>query len=61
MRADQNASIPKRKATRTFYSELPDKDARFDPLYSLQKERIHDEAEQEQQGQTESWHTFRTT
>lgn len=53
MRADQNASIPKRKATKAFYSELPDEDARFDPLYSLQKERMSEEAG-EKQGQTES-------
>jgi hypothetical protein len=60
MRADQNASIPKRKATKAFYSELPDKDARFGPLYSPQRNRINDEAEQEQQGTTKSWHTFKT-
>ena len=54
MRDDENASTPKKKASRAFYSELPDE---VDSLYSLQKARIEDEAE-EGQRKTEIWHIF---
>jgi hypothetical protein len=43
MRDDENASTPKKKASRAFYSELPDE---VDSLYSLQKARIEEEAEE---------------
>ena len=54
---DENASSSKGKASRAFYPELPDEVAWFDPLYSLQKARIEDEAE-EGQRKTEIWHIF---
>jgi hypothetical protein len=55
-----NASVPKKKATRAFYSELPDEVAWFDSLYSLQKARIDEEAEEEQR-KAEIWHIFETS
>ena len=60
MRDDENASTPKKKASRAFYSELPDEVAWFDSLYSLQKARIEEEAE-EGQRKTEIWHIFETS
>ena len=59
MRADDNASMPKKKVTSEFLSELANEDASFDPLYSPQKERTEEEAEGNQ-GRNESWHTFKT-
>ena len=35
MRDDENASTPKKKASRAFYPELPDEVAWFDSLFSL--------------------------
>ena len=46
MRDDENASSPKKKASRAFYPELPDEVAWFDSLYSLRKARIEEEAEE---------------
>ena len=43
---DENASTPKKKASRAFYPELPDEIAWFDSLYSLRKARIEEEAEE---------------
>ena len=57
MRDDENASTPKKKASRAFYPELPDEVAWFDSLFSLQKARIEEEAE-EGQRKTEIWHIF---
>jgi hypothetical protein len=51
MRDDENASTPKKKASRAFYSELPDE------VDSLYKARIEEEAE-EGQRKTEIWHIF---
>jgi hypothetical protein len=59
MRADENASIPEKKANRTSNSELPEEDARFAPLYSLQRER-NDEEDEGKPGRKETWHTFKT-
>jgi hypothetical protein len=62
MRADENASIPEKKANRTSNSELPEEDARFGPLYSLQREQRerNDEETEGKQGRKERWHTFKT-
>jgi hypothetical protein len=60
MRDDENASTPEKRASGAFYSELPDEVAWFDPLYSLQKARIDEEAE-EGQRKTEIWHIFETS
>jgi hypothetical protein len=57
MRDDENASTPKKKASRAFYPELPDEVAWFDSLFSLQKARI----EEEGQRKTETWHIFETS
>ena len=59
MRDDENASTPKKNASRAFYLELPDEVAWFDSLYSLRKARI-EEAE-EGQRKTEIWHIFETS
>jgi hypothetical protein len=48
MRDDENASLFKGKTSRAFYPELPDEVALFDSLYSLQKARIEEEAEEGQ-------------
>ena len=58
MRAD-NASRPKKKVNRAFCSELADENAWFAPIYSPEKERIDEQAE-EKKGRNESWHTFET-
>ena len=60
MRDDENASTPKKKASRAFYPELPDEVAWFDSLYSLRKARIEEKAE-EGQRKTEAWHIFETS
>ncbi|HEV3209039.1 MAG TPA: hypothetical protein VGY91_02150 [Chthoniobacterales bacterium] len=57
MRDDENASTPKKKASRAFYPELPDEVAWFDSLFSLQKARIEEEGQRE----TETWHIFETS
>jgi hypothetical protein len=56
MRDDENASSPKKKASRAFYPD-PHEVACFDSWYSLQKTRIEEEAEEEQR-KTEIWHIF---
>ena len=59
MRDDENASPPKKKAITAFCPELPDEVAWFDSLYSLQKARIEEEAEDGRR-KTELWHIFET-
>jgi hypothetical protein len=52
------AATPKDKATKAFHPDLPDKEARFDPL-NLEEERLNEDDEGKNR-QTESWHTFST-
>jgi hypothetical protein len=55
MRDDENSTSQKGKPSRAFYPELPDEVAWL--LYSLQKPRRGEEAE-EGQRKTEIWHIF---
>ena len=57
MRDDENASSARGKARGAFYSKLPDEDAWFDPLYSLQEAQIEEETE-EGRRKAEIWHIF---
>jgi hypothetical protein len=56
MRDDENASSPKKKASRAL-PELPDEVAWYDSFNSLHRTRIEEEAE-EGQRKTEIWHIF---
>jgi hypothetical protein len=59
MRNDENASSPNGKTSREFYPELSDEAAFWDSLYSLEKTRMEEEAE-EGRRKTEIWHIFET-
>jgi len=59
MRDDENASSPSGKTSREFYPELSDEVPSWDSLYSLEKTRMEEEAE-EGQRKTEIWHIFET-
>jgi hypothetical protein len=58
MRDDEIASSPDGKTSRELYPELCDEVA-WDSLYSLQKTRMEDEAEDGRR-KTEIWHIFET-
>ena len=59
MRDDEIASSPDGKTSREFYPEFSDEVASWDSLYSLEKTRMEDEAE-EGRRKTEIWHIFET-
>ena len=60
MRDDENASSPSGKTSREFYPEFSDEIASWDSLYSLEKTRMEEEAEEEGRRKTEIWHIFET-
>src|ERR1700730_1950031 len=57
MRDDENASSPNGKTSREFHPELSDEVASWDSLYSLEKTRMEEEAE-EGRRKTEVWAHF---
>jgi hypothetical protein len=59
MRDDEDASSPNGKTSREFHPELSDDVASWDSLYSLEKTRMEEEAE-EGRRKTEIWHIFET-
>ena len=59
MRVDERAAAFERKTTKAFHSDVSNKDARLDSVYSQQRERFN-EGDKEMHGKAEVWHTFKS-